>query len=353
MEKHHGFATGRNLNPPANEFKGKALSARGTTDPVWTERLRQSPRSEKAARIQRLLRQFEEIQWQDPDDILAGQFRQLSLLLAHARATIPHYAETLAGIDVEDAASLMAGSWLDIPVLRRQTVNRLGKDLLSRDMPDGHGALDAIYTSGTTGLPVRVVRSRYTLDYWSAFTTRDHIWHNRDISKTLAAIRTSDKGFAQYPNGLRHVAWGSKEGVFKTGPSLSLNVGTAIDDMAEWITRMQPDYILTMPSIIKRLAPWCLENNISFANLKEISVIGEVSGEILRQLCREAWQIPLHDVYSSREVGYMALQCPVNDHYHIQSEGIYLEVLDEDNQPCRPGQTGKVVVTTLRNLPCR
>ena len=326
------------------------MSASGMTDPVWTERLRQPPRSAKAARIQRLLRQFEDIQWLDPDDIVAGQFRQLSLLLAHARETIPHYAETLSSIDVDDTASLMKGGWLDVPLLRRQTVNQLGKELLSRNIPADHGGLDAIYTSGTTGLPVRVVRSRYTLDYWSAFTTRDHIWHNRDISKTLAAIRTSDKGFALYPNGQRHIAWGSKDGVFETGPSLSLNVGTAIDDMAEWIARMQPDYILTMPNVIKRLAPWCLENKITFAKLQEISVIGEVSGEILRQLCQEAWQVPLHDVYSSREVGDMALQCPVSDHYHIQSEGVYLEVLDEDNQPCRPGQTGKVVVTTLRNF---
>jgi phenylacetate-CoA ligase len=338
MEKHHSSAPGLNLMEV------------GTTDPAWKKRLQLKPRSDKSSRILKLLKQFEFSQWRTPDEVAKTQFDQLSRLLTHAQSTIPHYAATTAHINPTDATALRSGRWLDIPVLKRATVNRLGDELLSRNIPPTHGSLDPIYTSGTTGLPVRVVRTRHALDYWSAFSTRDHIWHNRDIDGTFAAIRSSTKNFALYPDGARHVAWGSKDGVFKTGPSLSLNVGTAIPDMAEWIARQQPDYILTMPNVIKRLAPWCLENNVTFGSLKEISVIGEMCGDVLRQLSQEAWNVPLHDVYSSREVGYIALQCPVNDHYHVQSEGLYLEILDDDDQPCKPGQSGRVIATTLRNF---
>ncbi|MBT3790785.1 MAG: phenylacetate--CoA ligase family protein [Alphaproteobacteria bacterium] len=322
---------------------------KGTTDPAWLERLKREPRSDKGHRILKLLRQCEQTQWHDPEDILATQFKQLSRLLGHAQSTIPHYAATTSHIKSGDVRSLAAGRWLDVPVLKRQTVNRLGKELLSRNIPQDHGSLNAIYTSGTTGLPVRVERTKHTLDYWSAFTTRDHIWHNRDIDGVLAAIRSSEKKFALYPKGARHAAWGSKDGVFKTGPSLSLNVGTSIADMAEWIGRNKPDYVLAMPNIIKRLAPWCMEHGVTFDGLKEVSVIGEMCGELLRDLCQEAWQVPLHDVYSSREVGYIALQCPVNNHYHVQAEGLYLEILDADDQPCKPGESGRVIVTTIQN----
>ncbi|MBT3700718.1 MAG: phenylacetate--CoA ligase family protein [Alphaproteobacteria bacterium] len=324
--------------------------AAGTTDPAWKKRLQRKPLPDKSGRVLKLLKQFELSQWRTPDEIAGTQFKQLSRLLAHAQSTIPHYAATTAHIVPADATALRAGRWLDIPVLKRATVNRLGNELLSKEIPPAHGSLDPIYTSGTTGLPVRVVRTRHALDYWSAFTTRDHIWHNRDIDGTLAAIRSSEKNFALYPKGTHHIAWGSKDGVFKTGPSLSLNVSTAIPDMAEWIVRQQPDYILTMPNIIKRLAPWCQENGVTFEGLKEISVIGEMCGDLLRQLSQEAWSVPLHDVYSSREVGYIALQCPINNHYHVQSEGLYLEILDEEDLPCTPGQSGRVVATTLRNF---
>ena len=323
--------------------------SRGDTDPIWKKRLHQKPRTEKAARVQKLLKYYEVSQWRSPEEIAARQFQQMSRLLAHAQYTISHYSETLGHVNPLDVNSLMAGRWLDLPVLKRETVNRLGNDLLSRDIPKSHGKLNPIYTSGTTGRPVRVVRTRYALDYWSAFTTRDHIWHNRDIKASLAAIRSSEKDFALYPDGQRHVAWGSKNSVFKTGPSLSLNVNTSIPDIADWITRSRPAYILSLPNIVKRLAPYCIENGITFPFLKEIAVHGEMCGDLMREQCMEAWNTPVHDMYTSREVGYMALQCPRHNHYHVQSEGVHLEILDDENQPCKPGETGRVVVTTLQN----
>ena len=236
-----------------------------------------------------------------------------------------------------------------MPVLKRETLNHQGDEFLSSDIPKSHGVLNTIYTSGTTGQPVRVVRTMHAFTYWSAFTARDHIWHNRDIKGTLAAIRSSEKGFAPYPTGAQHYAWGMKDGVFKSGPSVSLNLNTSIPDMVRWIAKNEPDYLLTMPNVIKRLAPYCIENGITFPNLREVQVLGEMCGEHLRQQCREAWDVPLHANYTSREIGYMALQCPVRDHYHVQSEGVYLEVLDDDDQPCEMGQTGRVVVTSLHN----
>ena len=285
----------------------------------------------------------------EPEDINAGQFKHLSSLLSHAQMSISHYASTTGHINPHDTVSLREGRWLELPILTRDTVNRLGDNLLSRSIPKDHGSLDPIYTSGTTGKPVRVIRTKYALEYWSAFTSRDHIWHNRNIEGKLAAIRSSEKGFATYPDGAHHSAWGSRDGVFKTGACASLNVNTPIPDMAEWISRYKPDHLLSLPNIVKRLAPYCIENDIRFPGLREIQVHGESCGELLRQQSLEAWDAPLHDMYTSREIGYMALQCPEHTHYHVQSEGVYLEVLDDEGQPCKPGEIGRVIVTTLRN----
>jgi phenylacetate-CoA ligase len=59
--------------------------------------------------------------------------------------------------------------------------------------------------------------------------------------------------------------------------------------------------------------------------------------------------VPLVDMYSSQEVGYIALQCPEHEHYHVQSENVLVEILNADNEPCEPGEVGQVVITTLQN----
>jgi phenylacetate-CoA ligase len=60
--------------------------------------------------------------------------------------------------------------------------------------------------------------------------------------------------------------------------------------------------------------------------------------------------VPLVDTYSAQEVGYIALQCPEQPHYHVQSERILVEILADDGTPCRPGEIGRVVVTDLHNF---
>ena len=54
-------------------------------------------------------------------------------------------------------------------------------------------------------------------------------------------------------------------------------------------------------------------------------------------------------MYSSQEFGYIALQCPDAHTYHVQSEAVYVEILDGPGGPCRPGEVGRVVISTLHN----
>jgi phenylacetate-CoA ligase len=56
-------------------------------------------------------------------------------------------------------------------------------------------------------------------------------------------------------------------------------------------------------------------------------------------------------MFTAQEVGYIALQCPENENiYHVQAENLYVEVVDEEGRPCREGETGRVLVTTLHNF---
>jgi phenylacetate-CoA ligase len=301
-----------------------------------------------------VLFQLEQTQWWPAARIALAQRRQLAVLMAHARAEVPFWHDRLprALPDPDDEGGFES-AWRDIPVLTRAEIQAAeeSETMLARALPPGHGEWREIFTSGSTGRPVRAVRSQIWELMWSAFTLRDHLWHRRDLTGTMAVIRESGAGKAAWPEGDSQQGWGfSSAGLFGTGRLVSLNVTTPVEQQAEWLARQDPDYLLSHPSILARLADAMRAAGLSLPRLRHAIAIAETLRPAHRAAVGAAWGVPVIDVYSTREAGYLALQCPDHDHYHVQSEGLRVEVVRDDGAPCGPGETGRVVVTPLHNL---
>jgi phenylacetate-CoA ligase len=164
-------------------------------------------------------------------------------------------------------------------------------------------------------------------------------------------IRTFKDGVADYPQGGRQKGWGEPfKNLYTTGESVGLAITATIEQQLEWLQREQPAYLLAFSGVVKGIAELCIDKNIELPFLKDISTLGETVDDSLRQLTEQAWNLKLIDMYSAQEVGYMALQCPDGDGYHVQSEGVFLEVLKDNNEPCAAGESGRIVVTPLHNF---
>lgn len=297
-----------------------------------------------------LLLQFGASEWWDQARLRAHQSRQLAMLLAHARATVPFYRTRLSDVpDRIEADGLTALA--AVPVLTRGQVQSERSALISSAVPPSHGAVSEIFTSGSTGRPVHALRTQLSELFWSAFTLRDHIWHRRDLCGKLAAIRESKAGRAPYPDGDTAPSWGgASEALYQSGPCVGLNITTPIEHQLEWLRREDPEYLVSHPSNIERLARLSLDGGIRVPALREVMTIAEAVPSRLRELVDEAWGVPIADIYSAREVGYLALQCPEAGQMHVQAEGMVLEIVDDDGRPCAAGETGRVVVTPLHNF---
>ena len=297
-----------------------------------------------------LLFQLERTQWWPANRLRERQQAQLKRLLRHAAQHVPFYRGRLGPLADADGETFWQ-LWRYLPLLTRQDVQQAGDDLLSRAIPDGHGELSEIFTSGSTGKPIRAVRTELWQLMWSAVTVREHLWHGRDLSGKLAAIRESTVGKASYPDGERLEHWGFSTGdVFETGPCVSLNITTPVDDQLRWLSREEPDYLLTHPTMLDRLLRRSAETGLRPGRLKQVLTISEILAPGLRALCRQQWGAPVVDAYSTREAGYLALQCPDAEHYHLQSETVLVEILDPAGKACGPGEIGRVIATPLHNL---
>ncbi|HEX2064600.1 MAG TPA: hypothetical protein VHE80_09290 [Acidimicrobiales bacterium] len=293
--------------------------------------------------------QLTETQWLPPHELESLQLGALGRLLRHACRTVPYYRHSPAHRDAAGAGDLTAATWRRLPVLTRATVQADGPRLRSEAIPDGHTPVKEGTTSGSTGRPVSFLATRVTSLFWMALTLREHHWHERDLGGRLAVMRVSGREKVP-PRGMEHPSWGTGlDAVYDTGPAGLFSIARDLSEQAAWLRDQDPDYVMSLPSNLLALAEHFRQAGWKLPRLRQVRSYGEAMDPGLRDACREAWGVDVVDLYSSQEVGYMALQCPRAEHYHVQSESVLVEVVDDDGNPCHPGQVGRVLVTALHN----
>jgi phenylacetate-CoA ligase len=303
----------------------------------------------RGASLLAVLGQLEQSQWWPTEQLEQKQREQLLLLLNHAVQTVPYYRQRLGSAGFQSVQSWDDGWWLDVPILRRQDVQEEREQLKSWSLPPDHGSTHLIQSSGSTGRPVQVLGTGVTRFYWDLITLREHQWHRRDFTRKLMAIRPDrlDQGQERFSCE----SWGPPvDLVYHTGPSLIINSRVDVRQQIAWLQQSRPAYLLSLPTNLRELARLCDSEGLALTGLEQVRSYGETVTRELRDSIGAVWDVGLIDMYSSQEVGYMALQCPNYEHYHVQSETVLLEVLDENGRRCGPGEVGRVVVTVLHNF---
>ena len=288
--------------------------------------------------------QLQQSQWWSPEQLRSQQFRQLNVLLRHAYDTTSYYRRQFDAADFDPKPTLTEQTFTRLPLLTRAQLQQSFSDLCSQRVPASSGRITENMTSGSTGMPVRFLTTELTAFYWRVFTLRDHLWHRRDFSGKLAAIRLKVKE-GEWPG------WGSSvDTVLRSGSSATLDINRDVDEQLRWLEQQNPVYLLTFATNLEALARRSRDLGVRLPALREARTISEMLPPGLRALVREAWGVPLVDLYSSQEIGYIALQCPEHEHYHVQPENTLVELLRDNGTPCVPGEVGRVVLTSLHNF---
>jgi phenylacetate-CoA ligase len=274
----------------------------------------------------------------------AMQASRLEQLLRHAAQSLPFWHERLAAAGYDAAQPFNEERFSRLPLLTRADVQQAGEALHVPQLPPGHGQVRRLETSGSTGRPAAFLSSDIEQVYWHVFTLRENIWHRRDRGAKFCAIR-----YLQ-PGGASNVPGVSTDTGAQAGNGVGLQIDTPLSEQLAWLERERPQYLLSYASNIAALAHACIQQQRQLPGLREVRSVSETVRPALRELVRTAWGVGLVDIYSAKEVGYIALQCPEHEHYHVQEENLLLEILDPHGRPCAPGTAGRVVLTALHKF---
>lgn len=258
---------------------------------------------------------------------------RLRKLVAHAIREVPFYARHFAGIDPRDLRAPTDVARL--PFLTRPLVREAGDDLLARGA-DKRCLLER-RSSGSSGNPI--------VTYFDPLA---------ELPRRVQEVRF------MLANGVRpwdrQLVFGDpSHGV--PGPFAPQKLGLWRRELfASWLPPEEalaqlrdrrPEIIQGTLSNLRLLATYAHQSHGLGYAPRLLIAKGEPIDVVARELIESALGAPVIDCYASEETGIIAWQCPSGDGHHIDVDLVWVDVVNADGSPCRPGQTGELVLTNL------
>lgn len=234
---------------------------------------------------------------------------------------------------------------IQFPILEKSVIRDDPKSIISDKF---YGDLISVSTSGSTGTPLKVqmdfdsrqINYAFFHKFLEAVGVSEFERSATFAGRVLVPSKQKKPPFWRFNKAMNtlllssyHIAEESFRGYIKA--------------LENW----NPRYIDSYPSAVYELAVLLHNNNYKpTMNLKAIITSSETLFPYQREMIEEVFRCPVYDYYGCAEQSVLAFQTPSsNGDYIVPSQYCLVEVLDEDYEPVRPGESGQVVCTNLFN----
>lgn len=287
---------------------------------------------------------YPSIEKSDIQEIKAFQEKKLKEVLQYLEANSPFYQKLFRENNINISEIQKLEDLKKIPTTSKNDIQQNNQDFFCVPLSQ---IVDYSTTSGTLGDPVTFGLSDKDLE---------RIAYNEAISLACAGIQkadvvqmvtTIDKRFMA---GLAYFL-----GLRKMGASV-VRMGPGIPEL-QWdsVFRYKPKYLITVPSFLLKMIDYAEKNNVDY---KKSSIYGAIcigesiknqdfTDNILATKIKEKWNIQLYSTYASTEMSTAFTECEFQKGGHHHPELIITEILDDNENPVKEGESGELTVTTL------
>lgn len=276
------------------------------------------------------------------EEIRDLQFDKLREIVAHARRTVPYYREVMDERGVKTLES--PADLRRLPLLTRDILIRRQADLRSAEAD--HATLRTNFSSGSTGRRAEFAQDLDFRLWMRAHQLRTYEWcAGWRLGDPFVLLWGSEIywSFKQWIDRLENLLTNRREfNTFRLSPEL---IRAVLDRLA----RFEPTLVSTYSNAIHLLAREAERRSITISSLRAIQATSEPLPPALRERVTNVFGCEVYDKYGMRETNIVAHEAPGHGPLLIQAENVFVEFLDETGEPCPPGVTGRLAVTTLNN----
>lgn len=204
-----------------------------------------------------------------------------------------------------------------------------------------------VSTSGTTGksLSIYVTMNEIILGLFGYLRTVQEYglnWRKQKLSIIGDfAPHTAETGYVK--RGILPQSW--FKGLYDKIQWLDTN--DKPENVLSALSCFQPDFIGGYTGMLGHLAVLKKQGKEAQLSPKVIASTGALLDPRLKHFIERVFDCTVYEVYGATETGPIAFQCPQQQIYHIMSDFLQLEFIDNDQKPVKSKQPGNLLVTKL------
>ncbi|MCD4675096.1 MAG: hypothetical protein K8S18_03760 [Desulfobacula sp.] len=284
-------------------------------------------------------------QYLPTDKLKEIQANRLKEMLLYSYNNVPYYTHVLEEVKVVVDGNIKLDNFSKIPILTKDIIREHFDDLKCKDLDKRKWYLNT--SGGSTGEPVKFIQDDVSWD-----SVMGCSW----FFSTFAG---------KYPGDKEIKLWGSERDILKGSIGINAKLKNMVfnrillnsfkmseDDMMQYvdvINKNKPILIEAYVQSIYELSKFIKKNNLKVHSPKGVITSAGTLYPDQKKLIEDVFNITVYNRYGSREVGGMACSCEKDEGLHLNIFDHYIEILNDDLEPCKPGEVGQVYVTTLNN----
>lgn len=237
-------------------------------------------------------------------------------------------------------------NWENLPILSKENLQKPLEERLSKGYSKKNIYLNK--TSGSSGTPFVFAKDKYSHALTWASNMMRFGWFGIDFNTSYQArfygIPLDFMGYQKerFKDFLTHR--------FRF-PVFDLS-DEVLEKFLQKFKTKKFDYINGYTSSIVLFAKYLEQQNIILKEicptLKACFVTSEMLFEMDKKLLEKQFGIPVISEYGASELDLIAFENPQGE-WQVNAETLYVEILDENNNPVPNGTEGKIVITSLFN----
>ncbi|MDR1960235.1 MAG: hypothetical protein LBQ54_14540 [Planctomycetaceae bacterium] len=290
-------------------------------------------------------KRFLKTQYAPLETIRESQTAKMREIVTHAYRTCPFWRERFDSCSIKPSDIHQLEDLRQLPLLTKTDLRTRLDDMISTDYSD-RSRLTRHETSGSTGVSVEVFSDEESDQFKRGAVLRSDEWTGWKLGERRALIWGNPQIRTNWKGKIRRFLL-DRDYVYLD--TLKMDEA-AMSQFADALVAAPPSMLFGHAHSLYLFAGY-IQAKRPNVKIRPHGILSTcmVLHDYERNLLEEVFQCRVVNRYGCEEVSLIACDCEKQEGLHVNTDALFVELMDFQGNPCPPEQPGRILVTDLCN----